>query len=333
MDRVRGSMEVLSSLQLTKDMAGMDAESKELLRNREVLAIILKGTVTEYEGYSREEIMSFIEPDSVTDGTEVSPGRTNTKVTGDCAEFTELNEKISFFDLAFQAKNPVLSKKNVQVNLHVDLESQKTYRPGYPVEKRGIYYLARRLSTQLSLLTEKTDYSQLEKCYSIWICREDIPPGMRYSLSVYEMTNTEDTGRHPIAKENYDLMTLVIIKLGDKVYNGRKEDRDYELLHFLNMIMYPHKENFMDEISEYIDFSGNEELREEAKRMTGLGESIFMEGREEGQEKGIRALILDNLEERTPKERILVKLQKHFDLSEEKAETYYKKYAQENILV
>ena len=152
---------------------------------------------------------------------------------------------------------------------------------------------------------------------------------MRYSRSVYEMTNTGDTGLHPVAKENYDLMTLVIIKLGDKVYNGRKEDRDYELLHFLNMIMYPHKENFMDEISEYIDFSGNEELREEAKRMTGLGESIFMEGREEG----IRALILDNLEERTPKERILVKLQKHFDLSEEKAETYYKKYAQEDILV
>ena len=162
MDKVKGSMEMLSSMQLTKDMAGMDAESKELLRNKAVLAVILKEVVAEYKGYSREEIMEFIEPDSVTDETEVSPGRTNTKVVGDSAEFSLLNEKVSYFDLAFRAKNPELSAENVRVSLHVDVEAQKTYRPGYPVEKRGIYYLARRLSAQLSLLTETTDYNQLE---------------------------------------------------------------------------------------------------------------------------------------------------------------------------
>ena len=284
MDKVKGSMEMLSSMQLTKDMAGMDAESKELLRNKAVLAVILKGVVAEYKGYSREEIMEFIEPDSVTDETEVSPGRTNTKVVGDSAEFSLLNEKVSYFDLAFQAKNPELSTENVRVSLHVDVEAQKTYHPGYPVEKRGIYYLARRLSAQLSLLTETTDYNQLEKCYSIWIFREDIPKRMKYSVSVYEITNTEETSACRIPKENYDLMTLVVIKLGDEVYNGKEEDEHYELLHFLSMIMYPHKEDFVDQMSRYIDLSGNQELQKEVERMSGLGESIYKEGKEKGKE-------------------------------------------------
>ncbi|MDE7319346.1 MAG: hypothetical protein K2N46_06415 [Lachnospiraceae bacterium] len=297
MDRVKGSMKVLSTMQLTKDMAGMDVQSKELLRNKEVLAVILEGVVAEYKGYSRKEIMDFIETDSITDETEVSPGRTNTKVLGDSAEFAELNEKVSYFDLAFRAKNPALTEAGVLVSLHVDVEAQKTYRPGYPIEKRGMYYLARRLSSQLSLLTETTDYGQLEKCYSIWICRDDIPRRMRNSCSVYEVVNTKETSQNPVARENYDLLTLVVIKLGDKVYNGKKEDEGYELLRFLNTIMYPHKEDFMDTVSEYIDFSHNEELWKEVTHVSGLGECIFKDGLEEGAQKERAEAVLELLEE------------------------------------
>ena len=56
------------------------------------------------------------------------------------------------------------------------------------------------------------------------------------------MVNTKNTAFHEVDRENYDLMTLVVIKLGDKVYNGEEGDEEYELLHFLNAIMYPHKE-------------------------------------------------------------------------------------------
>ena len=175
MDKLKGSMDVLNAMQLTAEMEGLDAQSKTLLRSKEVLAVILQGVVAEYQGYSRREIMDFIEADSIVDGKEVSPGRTNSLIQGDSAEFVQLNEKTSNFDLAFRAKNPLLSTEDVLVSLHVDVEPQKTYRPGYPIEKRGLYYLARSLSSQLSLATETTDYGQLEKCYSIWICRDDIP--------------------------------------------------------------------------------------------------------------------------------------------------------------
>lgn len=124
----------------------------------------------------------------------------------------------------------------------------------------------------MSLITDRTDYSQLEKCYSIWICRDDIPEEARYSISIYEMTNTKDTGTSRIAKEIYDLMTLVIIKLGNRVYNGNKKDEAYELLRFLNTIMYPHERDFLNTMSEYIDFSSNEELWKEVTDVFALNE-------------------------------------------------------------
>lgn len=323
MDKVNGSMAALSALQLIAQMEALDAQSKALLHSKEVLAVILQGVVPEYQGYSRQEIMEFIEPDSTVDGKDVSLGRTNTQIRGDATEFVQLNEKISHFDIAFRAKNPLLSRENVLVNLHVDVEPQKTYQPGYPIEKRGIYYLARSLSSQLALVTEMTDYSHLEKCYSIWICRDDVPKGMRYSISFYEIVNTKNIGGSNVDKDVYDMMTLVIIKLGSREYNGEEGDEGYELLHFLNTLMYPHKEDFIETIQEYIDFSDNEELWKEAPSMTGLGLSIYEEGIETGMQTGIEALIRYNLMEGVSKEKIVANLKKFFGLTEEKSKLYY----------
>ena len=82
-------------------------------------------------------------------------------------------------------------------------------------------------------------------------------------------------------------MTLIIIKLGDKEYNGKKGDEGFELLHFLNLLMYPHKEDFIEKISYYIDFSDNEELWKEAPHMFSLSQCIYGDGLEEGKEQGI----------------------------------------------
>ena len=256
------------------------------------------------------------------------------------------NEKTSFFDLAFRARNPQISTEDIQVNLHLDVEPQKTYRLGYPIEKRGMYYLARRLSSQLSLVLKGTDYNLLTKCYSIWICRDDIPIEDQYSISVYEMVNTKNTAPNTVSRENYDLMTLVVIKLGSTVYNGDKEDEGYELFRFLNTIMYPHKDDFMETVSEYIDFSGNDALRKEVIHVStieqikyeGMREELTEELRgeiteelrgeitEELREEGIQALILSNLEEGIPREGILVKIQKYYGLTEENAKQYYNRF-------
>lgn len=280
MEKIKGSAEILSSLQLTEDMQGLDDQSKALLRHKEVLANILKGVVREYEKYTKEEIMEFIESDSIT-SKEVSPGRTNSVITGEHTEFQTLNEKTSSFDICFRTKNPILSG-DVMVNLHVDIEPQKEYRPGYPIEKRGIYYLARSISSQLSVALESTDYSDIEKCYSIWICRDNIPRREQYSISFYEMANTANIGSVSPKKEDYDLTSLVVIRLGDEECKS-----DNELLDFLNILFYPHRKDFMTRITKFIDFKDNDELRQEVSGMSGLGQSILEEGLERGLERGL----------------------------------------------
>lgn len=60
----------------------------------------------------------------------------------------------------------------------------------------------------------------------------------------------------------------------------------------------------------------------DAARREGLAE-----GKAEGIEQGIAALILDNLEEGKTQVQILSKLQKHFSLTEDKAQEYYLKYS------
>ena len=215
------------------------------------------------------------------------------------------------------------------MKLHIDVEPQKNYSLPYPVEKRGIYYLARKLSSQLSLITGQTDYGQLEKCYSIWICRDNIPKNEQYSMSVYEIVNTHNTSMEEIPKENYDLLTLVVIKLGNRVYNGEKGEANYELLHFLNTVMYPHKADFIKTVSEYIDFSKTEELWKEASGVTGLGQCVYNDGVEEGIETGMRYFVLDDIDEHVTRERSIIKLQKYFKLTEEEAKQYYDMFASE----
>ena len=281
---ITGSLEALSALELNKGMEGLDASTKNLLHQKEFLSVILMLAVKEFEGYSAREIMDFIEPSSISiEDTDVSNGRTNAQIEGDAAEFNVLHEKVSYFDILFKAKNPKLSEKNgFLVNLHIDIEPQKDYKPGYPIEKRGLYYLARRLSSQLGIVTETTDYSSLEKCYSIWICRDNIPKEEQATISFFEIKNT-NIGNVKVSEEDYDLMTMIVIRLGHSDIN-----EGTELIQFLNSIFFPQEEGAFETISNYIDFSENEELRREVRSMTGIGQSILDEGIGIGVGKGIK---------------------------------------------
>lgn len=319
---IRGSLGVASVFQLTEQMEALDRESKNLLGYKEVIAVILKFVVEEYQDYTLEEVLGFIEEDSITNMQEVSRDRTNTRVVGMPTEFPELGEKTTFFDRLIRAKNPCLSKSGIYVGLRVDLEPQKDYRPGYPIEKRGVYYLSRSFSSQLGLLTESTDYGQLEKCYSIWICRDHIPKNEQMSISFYGFSNIKNIGSCNPKREDYDLMQLVIIRLGNKDYQCEGQ----ELLEFLTAIFYPHSPGFREKISKYIDVDSCLK-EEEANHMFRLSECIYQDGREEGREEGIEMFILDNVEECVPRERIVEKLQRRFRLNLEEAEAYFERYA------
>ena len=280
MDKAKGTLSVYSAAQLTHNMQGLDDESKLILRQKPVIANILQAVVDEFKEFSKDEIIEWLEFVDVREDVEISNSRANSDVVkGDDTEFSELGEMLSRFDKLFTVRNPRLSTGDIVVNLHVDIESQKNYRPGYPIEKRGIYYLARELSSQIPVVSLNTDYNILEKCYSIWICRDNIPENEAYSISKYKFTNTEGIC---YSEADYDMMELVIIRLGRKDWNG--EDGIFD---FLNLIFYPHNKDFEERFGKYIDLSQYEELRKEAKKMSGLGECVYAEGKAEGIAKGV----------------------------------------------
>lgn len=286
-DTVTGTISALNSLQLAQGEEALDTASKNTLAHKEFLAVIMKYAVSEYKGYSAAEIEKFIEKDTLSiDGTDVSTGRTNTKLEGTIAEFKVLNEKTSNFDILFKALNPVLSDFKITpaitVHLHVDVEPQKDYRPGYPLEKRGVYYLARAISSQLGAVTETTNYGALEKCYSIWICRDNIPEKEKGSVSFYSFSNTANTGIAKAPNKDYDLMEMVIIRLGKR--KEKKEDySEPEVVRFLNSFFFHQEpEKMIQEISEFVDFSQNVALLKGVTNMHGLAQSFFNDGKDEG---------------------------------------------------
>lgn len=149
------------------DMA-TDLACKRVLALKVILAPILQRVVREYHGYTPEEIAGrFIDSAEIELFREVSPGLSNRResVDGEATESNVPGEGRVFFDLRVKAALPDEYRTPLQIVLHINLEAQKEYRPGYPVEKWGIYYIARIIEK----VTEGTSYAGLQKVYSIWI--------------------------------------------------------------------------------------------------------------------------------------------------------------------
>lgn len=75
------------------------------------------------------------------------------------------------------------------------MEIQQEYSVPYSLERRGIYYAARKISAQLPKVGKNGEgYKHLEKVYSIWICLDDIPKYLQNTISYYKISNYKNEG-------------------------------------------------------------------------------------------------------------------------------------------
>jgi hypothetical protein len=65
------------AIEIAADKAKYDAEVKKILSDKRVLAWILRGTATEFQNTSIEEIMECIEGEPQVASIPVNPGKTN----------------------------------------------------------------------------------------------------------------------------------------------------------------------------------------------------------------------------------------------------------------
>ncbi len=143
--------------------ARYDKNVKELLADIQVLARIVKHTVSEVEKQSVEEIMNCIDVSSIRIGAvPTAPGLTNMKkVESIGAEDSILNEGYITYDIRFLL---IVEAAVLEIIINVEAQKSTDFRKlGYHIESRIVYYLARLISSQKGIDFTKSEYDKIKK--------------------------------------------------------------------------------------------------------------------------------------------------------------------------
>ena len=188
-----------------------DARCKRILSNRMLLAHLLRATMHEFEQIEPEVIgRRYIE------GT---PGKENhsKNIQGLRNERDDPKRHPSFFDIIFYA---LLPKSEESIPIFINVEPQSVYRIGYDLRNRALFYASCMLADQKDSVFERSNYDDLRKVCSIWVCMD--PPEdcantiMSYSLEQHDLFG--DCPEHP-----FDKLQIVLVHIGsakDKNYEG-----------------------------------------------------------------------------------------------------------------
>lgn len=189
------------------------------------------------------------------------------------------------YDIRFCAKVPVSKEK---IRLIINIEAQNDFYPGYPIISRGIYYCSRLISSQYGVEFSDAHYEKIKKVYSIWICMN--PPKYREnSINRYSITEEQLIGSCSERKENYDLLTAIMICLGDS-----NNENASGVLKLLEVLLSSEREAKEKKEILQNDFSieMTKTLESEVSIMCNLSKGVEEKGIQKGIEKGIEQGLL-----------------------------------------
>ena len=126
-------------------------------------------------------------------------------------------------------------------------------------------------------------YEKLRKVYSIWICT-DTAKVRRGSIRSYSFEENVRMGNYHEQRQNYDLMDIVILGLGD---DGEKSNS--ELVDMLTVLFSDklNPEEKKRRLTEEYNIAMTREIDEEVDNMCNLSEGIYRKGIKEGISQGI----------------------------------------------
>ncbi|KAI4444819.1 hypothetical protein C824_000106 [Schaedlerella arabinosiphila] len=149
-----------------------DTNVKYLLSDKQILSRILKYTIEEFQEMDIEDIMGCIGDDIEIGTRPVDAGLSNLgRVRETVTEDNIPGEGIIYYDIRFTAYI-----EEAEIKILVNLEAQRSSdhsRLGYHLENRIIFYLARMISAQKQTEFFHSDFDNLKKVRSIWICMDN----------------------------------------------------------------------------------------------------------------------------------------------------------------
>lgn len=276
--------EIKNAVMTTDIEAQYDENAKRLLGNKYILAHILVASVDEFKGMNPKDVVSYIEGEPMMGIVPVEPGMTNAvreekgqRVVGFNTENVEAHEGLVRFDIVFYVR-----MRDGISQIIVNIEMQKDNPTKYKILNRAVFYVSRLISSQKERDFEKTNYDDIKRVFSIWICM-----GMdEDSLDYVHLTNDRLLGDH-VWEGKMDLLNIVLIGMSKELSAQEGHHELHRLLGALLSAKLPVEEK-LDILEMEYEIPMEEEEKEEVRVMCNLGEGI----REKAEARGEAKVIL-----------------------------------------
>ena len=268
--------EIKNAVSMADQDAQYDDKAKRLLGNKIILAHILVKTVDEFRGMNPKDVVSYIEGEPFISVVPVEPGLTNIekipsndglengqRIVGMNTENAEINEGLVRFDIIFYVR-----MKDGISQVIVNVEAQKDEPTSYHILNRAVFYVSRLVSSQKERDFVKTNYNDIRRVFSIWVCM-----GMDESSMAYVHLAKDDLlGSYPW-KGRLDLLNIVLIGISNEL---PEHDEKYELHRLLSTLLS--MELTVDEklgiIEKEYSIVVDDRIREDVSAMCNLSQGI-----------------------------------------------------------
>lgn len=259
-----------------------DNEAKRLLGNKHILAHILVQIVEDFRGMAPKDVIPYIEGDPIIAAVPVEPGLTNapveeraSRVVGLNTENAEIREGFIRFDIVFYVRT-----KDGLSQIIVNVEAQKDGRMEYGILNRAVFYVCRLVSSQKERDFTNTNYDDIKRVYSIWVCMNE----KENSMSHIRLCKEDLLGSRQWAGR-LDLLNIILIGLSDHLPDHDTEHALHRLLGalFSTELSVHEKLNIIE--SEY-DIPTTGKISEGVNTMCNLSQGIRERGQREGRMEG-----------------------------------------------
>lgn len=267
--------DIKMSVKATDTKAQYDNKAKQLIGHKIILAHILVNTVEEFKGMDPADVVQYIEGEPHIGSVPIDGGVTNVekqeKVIGLNTENSEINEGMIRFDIIFYVR-----MQDGLSQIIVNVEAQKAEPSSYDILNRAIFYVSRMISSQKGRDFVKSNYNDIKRVYSIWICMNMD----EHSMSHIHLTRDDIIGSHNW-KGDINLLNIVLVGLAEDL---PEKTEKYELHRLLGALLSS-KLN----VDEKLDIIGNEfriplesDIRKDVSEMCNLSQGIEERGVEKG---------------------------------------------------
>ena len=234
------------------------------------------------------------------------------RITGLNTENQEHAEGLVRFDIVFYVR-----MKDGLSQIIINVEAQKDEPQRYGILNRAVFYVSRLISSQKERDFENTEYDDIKRVYSIWVCMNM----EENSLSHIHLVKDDLVGYHDW-RGKLDLFNIVMIGLAKKL---PKQGEQYELHRLLGALFAEGLTagERLNIIKEEYDIPIEQTIEQEVDVMCNLSQGIKEAGIAEGRVEGRAEEIIETgYEFGLSEQDILERLQKKLSISLQKAQEY-----------